>query len=352
MTRIIRLAAITLLGSLLFSPYATAKGPRAAKVTVADASIETVREGVTLIGTVEAFQSSTVASQTDGRVLRLTARTGDAVPENGALAILDTRRQQIDQQRAQALVDAAKVRAAQAQADLELSKRLLSNQAVSSDEVATRERTVAETQNQLTEAQAEVARLAYLIDQATIRAPFSGTLSEERVQAGEWVPVGGGVARMVDLSTVRVKVWVPEHIVGGITVGDTAQVATEAGMYQGKVHAVIPDGDPKSRSFPVEVRVPNPKGGLMAGMLARVTFGVGPAEAVLTVPTDAVVTRGRASHVWKVVDGQGIKISVTMGRRAGERVEVTPDGPLKAGDAVVTRGNERVRPGQPLAVMP
>ncbi len=352
MTRFLCLTGFIVLGIFATAPLVMAQGPRPAKVAVGTAGMETVREGVTLIGTVEPFQSSTVASQTNGRVLSLAARTGDRVKMDAPLAVLDTTQQQIAKQRARAQAQAARVRVQQAEADLALARRLLPSQAVSADEVATRERKVNETTSQLIEQEAEVARLTYLIDQATIRAPFSGTVTRELVQAGEWVAIGGAVAQMVDLDTVRVKVWVPEHLVGGITVGDTAGVNTEAGDTPGRVHAVIPDGDPKSRSFPVEVRVPNRDGRLMSGMLARVTFGVGPEETVLTVPADAVVTRGDRSHIWKVVDGQGEKITVTTGRRAGDRVEVIPQGKLLPGDQVVTRGNERVRPGQPLMIMP
>jgi len=335
----------------LIAVSAHAQGPPPAKVAVAPASIETVRESVTLIGTVEAFQASTVASVADGRVLKLAVRTGAQVAQGDPLATLDTTQRKIALGRATAQAAASRVRLTQAQADLALARKLLPSHAVSSDEVATRERTVAETQNQLAETKAEVADLAYLVAQATIRAPFAGVLAKELVQAGEWVSVGGGVAKLVDLSTARVKVWVPEHIVGGLTQGDAATVHTEAGTVDGTIHAIIPDGDPKSRTFPVEVRVKNANGKLFAGMLARVDFGLGKPEAVLTVPVDAVVTRGKSSHIWKVVGDKAIKVVVTMGRTSGDRVEVTPQGELNADDLVVTRGNERVRPGQTVAVM-
>jgi len=165
------------------------------------------------------------------------------------------------------------------------------------------------------------------------------------------VAEGGGIAKLVDLSTARIRVWVPESMVGGLTVGDTVTAVTEGGTVSGRLHAIIPDGDPNSRTFPVEARVDNANGKLLSGMLARVTFALGKAEQVLTIPADAVVTRGRSSHIWKVVGDGGVKIAVTLGRRAGERVEVIPEGELTVGDRVVTRGNERVRPGQPLLIM-
>ena len=329
---------------------AIAQGPPPAKVAVETAVWETVRETAMLIGSVEAFQGSTVASLTEGRVLALKVRTGDRVDAGAPLAALDTTQSEIERDRARARQESARVRLAQAEADLALGEKLLPEQAITSDVVAARGRTANETRHDLAEQDAEIARLTYQIDQATIRAPFPGVVSQELVQAGEWVPLGGGIVRLVDLSVARVKVWVPEHIVGQLAVGDDVTVDTAGGVVQGTLHAVIPDGDTKSRTFPVETRVDNTGGKLLPGMLARVTFGVGPEEKALTVPRDALVTRGTSSHLWKVVEGSAVRVPVTPGREKGDRVEVTPMGELGPGDTVITRGNERVRDGQTVQV--
>lgn len=343
---------LALLGTALLSPrLAWTQGPPPAKVAVDAVTRETVREGVTLIGNVEAFQTSTVASLTEGRTVRLYTRTGDRVRRGDPLAALDTTQREIELDQARARAEAARVALAQAEADLDLARALLPQQAVSSDLVATRERSVAKARQDLAQEEADVRRLEFLVEQATIRAPFTGVVAEELIQAGEWVPEGGGVMRLVDLSTARVTVWVPEHIVGGLIPGDAVTVSTEAGDFRGKLHAVIPEGDPKSRTFPVEIRVDNRKGLLFAGMLARATFGIGEPEKALTVPKDAIVTRGDSSHLWKVVDGAAVRVPVTPGRTAENgRVEVVPQGELGAGDTVVTRGNERVRDGQAVVV--
>lgn len=335
---------------LAASVSALAQGPPPARVAVEPVTREAVREGVTLIGTVEAFQASTVASLTEGRVLKLSVRTGDRVKKGAALATLDATQNEIQLTQAIAQATASRVQLSQDEADLELANKLLPSQAVSTDLVAQRERIVLQSRQELARHEAEVSRLDFLIAQATIRAPFSGTVSKELAQAGEWLPEGGGIMRLVDLSIARVTVWVPENTVGRLKVGDAVSIDTQAGPFKGKVHAVIPDGDPKSRTFPVEVWVSNKKGRLFAGMQARMTFGVGDTTDSLTVPRDAVVTRGRTSHVWKVVDGAAVRVPVVMGYGSGERVAVTPGGELAAGDMVITRGNERVRDGQAVTV--
>ncbi|MDH4229257.1 MAG: efflux RND transporter periplasmic adaptor subunit [Nitrospirota bacterium] len=331
-------------------PPKGAAGPPPATVQVDKVTRQSVREGATLVGTAESFQTSTVASVVAARAVELLVRTGDRVQQGAPLLKLDTTLTDIGLRQARARAEAARVGLSQDESDLKVALALLPQEAVSTDLVAARQRNVARAQQELAESETEVERLTYLMEQSTVRAPFSGVVAAELAQAGEWVPAGGGIVRLVEMGRIRVRVWVPEHIVGRIRVGDKVPVSTEGGEFSGTVQAVIPEGDPKSRTFPVEVAVSNKGGKLFAGMLASVTFGVGNSEPALTVPRDAVVTSGSGSLVWKVVDGAAVRVPVTPGRDgSGGRVEVRPMGELKEGDTVITRGNERVRDGQAVA---
>jgi len=156
-----------------------AQGPPPAKVAVAPATLEAVRDSVTLVGTVAPFQTSTVAALTAGRVLTLKVRNGDRVRAGDPLVLLDTTRKDIDRRRVSARLEATRVRLSQTEADLTLGQALLPSRAISADVVDTRERTVLETRLQLTQEQADLAQLSYLIEQATIRAPFAGVVTEE-----------------------------------------------------------------------------------------------------------------------------------------------------------------------------
>lgn len=350
-SRLLAASLYFLLAAGLAGSPALAQGPPPAKVAVDQVTRAAVRETTVLIGTVEAFQTSTVASVVSARAEKLLVRTGDRVKKDAPLLLLDTTLTGADLRQSEARAEAARVQVAQDEADLAMARKLLPEEAVSTDLVAARERNVSRSRQELAQSAADVERLTYLMENATVRAPFSGVVVAELAQAGEWVPVGGGIVRLVDLSTVRVVVWVPENVVGRLTTGDTVTVHTEAGQVSGTIHSVTPEGDPKSRTFPVEIRIGNRNGHLFAGMLARVNFAVGQPEQVLTVPKDAVVTRGDSSHLWKVVEGSAVRVPVTVGRE-GERgrVEVTPMGELKPGDTVITRGNERVRDGQAVEV--
>jgi len=116
------------------------------------------------------------------------------------------------------------------------------------------------------------------------------------------------------------------------------------------VRALIPDENPRTRTRPVRF-VPN--FGDLAKPLAinqsvTVHVPIGASRTVTTVSKDAIVQRGGKDMVFVVRDGTGQPQPVTLGESVGSRFVVTSG--VKAGDRVVVRGNENLRPGQRLRI--
>ena len=84
-------------------------------------------------------------------------------------------------------------------------------------------------------------------------------------------------------------------------------------------------------------------------MLCRVSLAVGKPESVLAVPKDAVVNLGQQHLLYVVRDGVAQPLQVQLGSASDSMVEVK--GKIEAGMQVVTRGNERLRPGQPVQII-
>ncbi len=83
-------------------------------------------------------------------------------------------------------------------------------------------------------------------------------------------------------------------------------------------------------------------------MTARAALPVGGTYMATVVPKDAVVLAGQEASVYLVENGQVRRVAVAMGMSRGEWMEVKGD--LKVGDRVVVRGNERLVPGQAVAI--
>ena len=198
------------------------------------------------------------------------------------------------------------------------------------------------------QSRAEIAQLKLSLDRLTIRAPFTGVVVRKLTDLGQWIAAGGDVADMVELGKLDVRIEVPERYYGELTGGVEAAVSFEALSalrVTGRVIAIIPRADPQARTFPIKLRIPNPEGRIGVGMLAAVDLPIGANQPGLIVPKDAIVRQGPMVLVYRI-GGDGVveALPVQTGQGLGEWIVV--EGPLAAGDRVVTRGNERLQPGQ------
>ena len=171
---------------------------------------------------------------------------------------------------------------------------------------------------------------------------------------GQWINAGGDVMEMVELGQLEVRVEVPERYYGELNGGVEAVVDFEAlsGLQvTGRVIAIIPRADPQARTFPIKLRVPNPDGRIGVGMLAAVDLPIGANRTGLIVPKDAVVRQGPMVIVYRIGEGEAVEpLPVQTGQGLGAWIVV--DGPLAPGDRLVTRGNERLQPGQTVVAEP
>ena len=179
-------------------------------------------------------------------------------------------------------------------------------------------------------------------------APFSGVVVSERCEVGEWVGRGDPVSELASLHDLEVRVEVPERYFAELEKGAEASVRFEAlngHEIVGKVEAIVPSANPQARTFPLKVRIKNAEGRIGAGMLARVALPAGESYRALVVPKDALVVRGRDRMVYRLKDDDTVEmVPVQVGAGAGSWVEIKTG--LTAGQKVVTRGNERLMPGQ------
>lgn len=167
------------------------------------------------------------------------------------------------------------------------------------------------------------------------------------------VPVAGGHA---DGFKIAQRVDIPEAYYNTIPLGSEVSMTFDSvpnANFVGKVTKKIPRARGRSRAFPVKVELDNPEGQLATGMLARVNLKTpNEGQKSVIVPRDALVPRGPKQILYRVQEKEGTPVAelieVKPGRYFGEAVEVFGD--LRAGDRVIVRGNERLRPGQPLVM--
>ena len=149
--------------------------------------------------------------------------------------------------------------------------------------------------------------------------------------------------------SVDILVSVPESVLSFLKREMPVPVTAQKSEIRGTVIAVIPKGDITTRTFPVKIRVAT-NTSLMEGMEARVRLPIGKKIEVFLVPRDAVLNMSGKTSIVAVIDSRASLIPVTVvgyhGTKAGiEQGDITED------MAVVVKGNERLRDGDPVTII-
>jgi RND family efflux transporter MFP subunit len=196
--------------------------------------------------------------------------------------------------------------------------------------------------------QARVARDRARLDvnRAAVRAPFDGVVAERLQQAGEIVASGAPLLRLVNERDLEVVVRAPLTTADTVTAGADVQLIDGERRAAGKVRAVIPVGDDRSRMVELRIALTDQ---WRVGAPVRVEIAPRNLRKVVTVPRDAVILRQGASYVMRVrADNTAERVAVNIGPGRANNVQI--DGTLSVGDRVVIRGGERLEPGQSVTV--
>ena len=327
------------------------KGPPPSPVRVAMVETKMVSNQILLVGTTEAIAKSTVASEVSGVVEYFPVKEGDFVKKGDLLVNL--RETELKLRIKGAIAAREKILANLNNAEKELARLSKLKEANS---IAEKQFDVAFFAHRalsqgLLQSKAEIELLEYEIKQTKVLAPFSGFVAKEHTQVGEWIMAGGPVVSLLDLNRIRITVDVPEQYSVLLPSESIVKIAIKSisnDLLSAKIYAVLPQGDPNARTFPVRINLPNPGLKIKSGMEAMVTFNLSTKKSALLVPKDAVVTMGNNRMVYLVDGGKAVPVGVKiLGYYDGN---VAVEGKFIPGAPVVIRGNERLRPGQAVLV--
>ncbi|MEI6847410.1 MAG: efflux RND transporter periplasmic adaptor subunit [Chlorobiaceae bacterium] len=307
-------------------------------VSVAQVSKASVRDSFSTVGTIEAFREADIFSESGGLVRQVSADPGERKKGGATLFFIDDELTLAQQKKAE-------VRYRQATRDFERYRKLYNEGAVSLSAFET-------IQLQREEAEAEFIFTTRKYQDTRIKAPFTGIVSSRFVEQGELVHEGVKVAHMVDISSVKIIIFVPEQQIIKFHHGIILTVTSDlypGESFSGRVSSVS-DKAGRDHTYRVEVTLKNTvKTGFRSGMFARVLYtGDGKRETLL-VPRTALVTGIRNPEVFVVRNGKAFLKPVVAGLEFQKDLEVL-DG-LSAGDNVVISGQDELRDGSDVAVI-
>lgn len=211
--------------------------------------------------------------------------------------------------------------------------------------------------------QLEVTRnnIEFLRDNVALRAPFGGIITAKYFENGELfsgapnTQVGkAAVVIIQQINPLKAVIAVSERYYPLIKAGMETQLSCDiypGEIFSGKVSLIHPTINAMSRTFNVEVQIPNSKEKLRPGMFARVNINVGKEEAMV-VPISAVLLQDGTNtrYVFLYNNGSVQRVNVELGKRYDDRIEIFSEN-LKEGDKIVVAGQNKLLDGDKVSVV-
>jgi RND family efflux transporter MFP subunit len=324
---------------------------------------------VTIPGDLTAYQSVNLSARVSGFVDAVTVDRGTWVKRGQVLARISAPELRAQRAEAEAKVQAVRAQEAEAEAKTVAAQSTydrLKAASATPGVVAGHDLEIAERGFEAARAHVNALKWSAAAAEAAVKAvaemeaylqlvaPFDGVITERTVHPGSLVgPSTGPLLRIEQVSRLRLTVPVPESYVGAINRGTAVSFRVTAfpdQVFEGVIARSAHSLDMKTRSMLVELDVNNAKQVLAPGMFAEVQWPVSRSQPSLFVPRTAVVRTSERQFVVRVRSGVAEWVDVRRGELNGDVIEVFGD--LRAGDDVVRRGNDDIRPGTKVTVSP
>lgn len=356
------------------TPVQAAASREPIAVRVAKAETRRMDRAIYVTGSLHPDEAVNVSAEVAGRVARIHYDFGHFVRKGDILAELDKRELSLQYERARAALAQAlarlgldpdqvdpnpattpAIRQAEAQYEDALSKfqsakRLVETGDISRERFVELEKVLIARQAALDAARddlrtqlaniralrAEVELAEKRLTDATVRAPFDGSISARLVSPGQYIKENTPIVTLVKTNPLRLRLDIPETAAAAVGIGSPLTFVTDAipgREFRAIVRELGPSLDAQSRSLSAEARLIDNVPQLRPGMFVQVRLVVQRDVEVVVVPKAAISTVAGLSKLFTVSDGKAEELRVTPGSEFGEWVEV-PSVRIRPGDLV------------------
>ncbi|MEQ8848453.1 efflux RND transporter periplasmic adaptor subunit [Botrimarina sp.] len=371
-------------------------------VRIAEPVDSLLRERV-YTGTLQPRRRSVLSFESAGKLVSVAVDEGDRVEQGQPLAALDTRRLEATRAKAaaelataiarleeliagprQQTIAAARADARSLAAQRDIAERrrkrrheLAPTEAISQEEyeeavyafraaaaraesaqqvlaeleAGTRPEEIAAQRGQVEALRAQLADIDHQLEDAVLRAPFTGRVSRRRLDEGTVVAPGEPVIDLVEEDALEAWVGAPPSAAGRLEAGQSLPIVVDGQQHYAVVQSVRPELDPETRTQNVVLRLTD-SANLVPGQVAKVALDESIAIDGFWTPTSSLSPGKRGLWSVLVVNADGVvaKRPVEVIENDGDRSFVR--GTLQAGERVIVEGTHRVVPGQRVDVAP
>jgi multidrug efflux system membrane fusion protein len=322
--------------------YFASNKPPPAQIAAVTAETTAVPRFASGIGSLAAVHQVTVTPEVGGRVTKIFFTAGATVKADDPLMQINDEPDRGDLANYQAQARLAQVTLAR--------KATLAERQYASQDV------VDQTQSQLDQAKAQIAKTEAVIAQKLVRAPFGGSLGMRQVEVGQYLTPGAPVVTLTDLAQLYVNFTLPSQMRAQIKVGQTVNVTADAfpdRTFTAEITTIEPQIRSDTRTMAIQATMANPDRVLMPGMFVTAAVVLPKEPDQIVLPETAVDYTLYGDSVYLVrqegTDGndkpilKAFRTPVKTGARWDGKVAIL-DG-VKAGDRVVAAGQIKVQNG-------
>src|SRR5277367_1295342 len=285
---------------------------------------------------------------------------GDWVQKGTVLAVVRQQDYLDKVQQAKAQLSRAQAEYQKAKLSFDRVSALYASQSATKPDYDSAQAQLASTTASVTGAQAELNQANVALAYCSLQAPFNGWIVTRNVDLGTLVGPATNGFTLADTHSVKAVFGVPDTSIGRVRLGQHLAISTDSlpQQFAGRVSAISPAADPKSRVFSVEVTIANPKDQLKSGMIASLALdGAQLPDSVLAVPLSAVIRDPAHADSFAVMVTEGAGDpptarlrSIELGNTYGNMIAAK--GGLAFGERVITTGVSLVKTGDKVRVIP
>ncbi len=304
------------------------------KVRVRIPEVKRIIQEIVLNGRTEPARAVTLRTEVEGQVVAIAATRGSVVHKGGIIVQLDQRDRDARLADAKALLE-------QRELEYDGIKKLQKNNLLSKIQLA-------QGASQLATSRALIERIKLEIRNTRVIAPFDGILDRLPVEVGSYLKIGDEVGRLLEQDPIIFVGYVSQLERHRLVMGDVGVARLVTGMVvEGELRYIASEADPITRTFRVELQIPNPDGSLVSGITAELSIPVRQVSAFQLSP--ALLSLNNADQLGvKIVNDQNrvefLPVQVVKstadglwisGLPKGIRIITVGQGFVRAGDEVI-----------------
>jgi membrane fusion protein (multidrug efflux system) len=316
-------------------------------VAVAPVEARRLVERILVTGQLIAVNEASVAAEVEGRITSILVDEGSAVEKGETVFEIDTERRKLELDDARAQVEEARANLDQQGRETKRWRSLRASNTASQAKLDAAESALRLARSRLSSARARLGLAERALRNASVAAPFSGTVARRYASEGEYIQSGADLFHLVSFDPIEVEFHVTERDSGRIALGQVLDVRVAPfpdEVFHARVSMISPQIDPRSRTLRIKARLENCESRLRPGLFARADLGVSERQAVPMVPETAILQRSDGSVVFRMVGPDQVeRVVLETGTIRDGYVEVVSG--LDVGALIVVRGQAQLVDG-------